>query len=174
LRRLEQQPWADHGKEGLEHSIELLVLFLVHLRPVLDFALLAEQAGRKLHETRVERAQTAEALVADEIDILKRLRRGDFGFEEERFAVCRLLRLEVELVGARCSNRRELLLECRSHGANSKCDLARGEIGSDVCGSHRAWPCGVAWAEAQSVVRRDVETSWSAPKLFEVRFRQSR
>lgn len=31
--------------------------------------------------------------------------------------MCRLLRLEVELVGARCSNRRKLLLERRRHGA---------------------------------------------------------
>lgn len=52
--------------------------------------------------------------MADEVDVLERLRPGDLGFEQQRLAVRRLLRLEIELVGARGGNGRELLLErCR-------------------------------------------------------------
>lgn len=51
----------------------------------------------------------------------------------------RLLRLEVKLVGARCSNRRELLLERRRHGAVDSAVLyeSKGIGGLDSHGTQR-------------------------------------
>jgi hypothetical protein len=64
LRRLEQQLGAGQCDEGFEHDIQLLVLVLGHLRPVLDFALLAEQALGELQEPGIQRTQVPEAFVA--------------------------------------------------------------------------------------------------------------
>lgn len=116
LCRLQQQARADQCDEGLQDGVELPVLRLAHLQPVLFLALLAEQVGRELAEAGIQCAQLPEAVVAYEVHVLKRLRPGNLGFEEQRLAVRRLLRLEVELVGARGRDGRKLLLERRRHG----------------------------------------------------------
>lgn len=56
LCRLQQQLGPDQCDECLQHSIQLCILHFAHLRPVLDLALLAEQAVRELQEARVKRA----------------------------------------------------------------------------------------------------------------------
>lgn len=48
------------------------------------------------------------------VDGIEVLRCGDLGFKEEGFAMRKLLRLQIELVGARGGDGRELFLE-RSH-----------------------------------------------------------
>lgn len=115
LGRLQQQARANQGNEGLQHCVELLVLALGHLQAVLLFALLAEQAAGELAKAGIQGAQLPETVMADKVEVLERLRPGNLRLEQQRLAVRRLLRLEVELVGARGGDGRELLLERGRH-----------------------------------------------------------
>lgn len=113
---LEQQSRTDHGDEGFQHLIQLFILLLRHLCAVLHLALFAEDVARKLHKARIQCANISEAFIADQVDVVERLRSGDPGFEKQRFAMSELLCLEVQLVRARGGNGRELFLKGRHVG----------------------------------------------------------
>jgi hypothetical protein len=116
LRRLQQQPRPGQCNERVQCRIELLGLLFGHLQAVLDLALLAEQSPICC-EAGVQRTQLPVAVIADEVEVFERLRGCDLGLEEQRLAMRRLLRAQVELVGARGGNGLELFLESGRHGA---------------------------------------------------------
>jgi hypothetical protein len=106
---------SNQSKKSVNHSIQLLILGGIHLRPVLGFALLAEDCTGELLEATVQRAELPEPLVADIIDGVKILRSGNFALEDQGMRMGDALRFQVELVGRLGRDLRQLRGEGGGH-----------------------------------------------------------